>query len=132
AAVAGAAERHDRGTTAEATRAGRVLASGGVKERVLGACRAGIRNVILPRDNEPDLEDLPEEVRNEMQFHLVSSLGEVLALSLRGASLHEGSLIFPEAGVPTPAGRFPAAGPLLNRGQDAAEEAHGEALRSGR
>ena len=130
-ALSGRPVRHDIAMTGEVTLTGRVLPIGGVKEKVLGAYRAGIRNVILPRDNEPDLEDLPEEVRNEMQFHLVSSLGEVLALSLRGASLHEGSLIFPEAGVPTPAGRFPAAGPLLNRGQDAAEEAHGEALRSG-
>ena len=65
-----------------------------------------------------------------MRFHFVSTLGEVLALSLRGASLHEGSLIFPEAGVSTPAGRFPAAGPLLNRGLDAADEAHGGDRRS--
>jgi len=124
-ALSGRPARHDVAMTGEVTLTGRVLPIGGVKEKVLGAYRAGIRNIILPRDNEPDLEDLPEEVRNEMQFHLVSSLGEVLALSLRGASLHEGSLIFPEAGVPTPAGRFPTAGPLLNRGLDPAEEAHG-------
>ena len=130
-ALSGRPARHDVAMTGEVTLTGRVLPIGGVKEKVLGAYRAGIRNVILPRDNEPDLEDLPEEVRNEMQFHLVSTLGEVLALSLRGASLHEGSLIFPEAGVPTPAGRFPAAGPLLNRGPDPMEEAHGESLHNG-
>ena len=129
-ALSGRPARHDVAMTGEVTLTGRVLPIGGVKEKVLGAYRAGIRNVILPRDNEPDLEDLPAEVRGEMQFHLVSTLGEVLALSLRGASLHEGSLIFPEAGVPTPAGRFPAAGPLLNRGLDAADEAHGGDRRS--
>src|SRR5690606_7457112 len=122
-ARAGRPARFDVAMTGEITLTGRVLPIGGVKEKVLGAYRAGIRNVILPRDNEPDLDDLPAEVRNEMQFHLVSTLGEVLALSLRGASLHEGSLIFPEAGVPTPAGRFPGTGPLLNRGLDLADDA---------
>ncbi|HEY8470094.1 MAG TPA: endopeptidase La [Longimicrobiales bacterium] len=114
-ALSGRPARFDVAMTGEITLTGRVLPIGGVKEKVLGAYRAGIRQVILPQENESDLEDLPEEVRSEMQFHLVSSLREVLALALRGASLHEGSLIFPEPGIPAPAGRFPPSGPLLNR-----------------
>jgi ATP-dependent Lon protease len=114
-ALSGRPARFDVAMTGEITLTGRVLPIGGVKEKVLGAYRAGIRQVILPQENESDLEDLPEEVRSEMQFHLVSSLREVLALALRGASLHEGSLIFPEPGIPAPAGRFPQSGPLLNR-----------------
>ncbi|HEX7089653.1 MAG TPA: endopeptidase La [Longimicrobiales bacterium] len=114
-ALSGRPARFDVAMTGEITLTGRVLPIGGVKEKVLGAYRAGIRQVILPRENEPDLEDLPEEVRGEMQFHPVGSLREVLALALRGASLHEGSLIFPEPGIPAPAGRFPPSGPLLNR-----------------
>ncbi len=70
---------------------------------------------MLPRDNEPDLDDLPAEVRERLTFHIAAELGEVLAIALRGASMHEGSLIFPEAGVPAPAGRF-TGGPMLNRG----------------
>lgn len=112
-ALSGRPVRNDVAMTGEVTLTGRVLPIGGVKEKVLGAHRAGIREIILPSDNEADLDDLPEEVRRELTFHTVSELGEVLAIALRGASLHEGSLIFPEAGVPAPAGRFPS-GPLLN------------------
>ena len=63
---------------------------------MLGAHRAGIKEVILPEDNVADLDDLPAEVREKMAFHPVSRLGEVLAIALRGASLREGSLFFPE------------------------------------
>jgi ATP-dependent Lon protease len=71
-----------------------VLPIGGLKEKVLGACRAGIREIILPEANEPDLDDLPEDVRNDMTFHPVGDLGEVLALALRGASLEAGKITF--------------------------------------
>jgi predicted ATP-dependent protease len=64
---------------------------------VLGAYRAGIREVILPEANEPHLDDLPDEVRAQMKFHAVGDLGNVLAIALRGASLHEGRIQFPEA-----------------------------------
>jgi ATP-dependent Lon protease len=69
--------------TGELTLRGRVLPIGGLREKVLAAHRAGIREVILPRDNERDLSDVPENVRAEMQFHLVSTAEEVIALALR-------------------------------------------------
>lgn len=92
--------RSDVAMTGEITLTGRVLPIGGVKEKVLGAYRAGIREVILPLANEPYLDDLPVEVRAEMKFQLVSELGEVLALALRGASLREGRVIFPDVALP--------------------------------
>jgi ATP-dependent Lon protease len=86
--------RHDIAMTGEITLRGRVLPIGGVKEKVLGAVRAGITRVILPQENEADLEDLPKEVRDALEIFLVSDLGEVLALTLRGASYREGRLLF--------------------------------------
>ncbi len=80
--------------TGEITLRGRVLPIGGVKEKVLGAVRAGINRIIVPRRNEPDLDDLPKEVRDTIEVHLVDDLGEVLALTLRGASFREGRLLF--------------------------------------
>ncbi len=68
--------------TGEVTLRGRVLAVGGVKEKILAAHRAGLRRVILPRENEKDLADIPEEVRSEMTFTLVSNFDEVLPLVL--------------------------------------------------
>jgi ATP-dependent Lon protease len=85
--------------TGEITLTGRVLPIGGVKEKVLGAYRAGIREVVLPKDNEAHLDDLPQEVRNQMTFHAVAELGEVLALALRGASLREGRVVFPDGPI---------------------------------
>ncbi len=86
--------RHDIAMTGEVTLRGRVLPIGGVKEKVLGAVRAGISSVILPKENEPDLEDLPDEVRKTLEVHLVEDLGEVLSLALRGARFESGHLIF--------------------------------------
>jgi len=80
--------------TGEITLSGRVLPIGGVKEKVLGAVRAGIRTVLVPKDNEADLEDLPQDVRDELEIYLAEDLGEVLALTLRGASYKEGRLLF--------------------------------------
>ena len=80
--------------TGEITLRGRVLPIGGVKEKVLGAVRAGITSVILPKENEPDLDDLPEEVRKTLDVHLVEELGDVLSLALRGARFESGHLIF--------------------------------------
>jgi len=88
------AARHDIAMTGEVTLRGRVLPIGGVKEKVLGAVRAGITSVILPKDNERDLEDLPEEVRKTLEVHLVEELGEALSLALRGARFEAGHLIF--------------------------------------
>ena len=86
--------RHDIAMTGEITLRGRVLPIGGVKEKVLGAVRAGITSVILPKENERDLEDLPEEVRKTLDVHLVEELGDVLSLALRGARFEAGHLIF--------------------------------------
>ena len=61
---------------------GRVLPIGGVKQKVLAAHRAGLREVILPKRNEGDLEDVPEQVRNEMNFHLAETVDQVLAVAL--------------------------------------------------
>jgi ATP-dependent Lon protease len=88
------AARHDLAMTGEVTLRGRVLPIGGVKEKVLGAVRAGITTIVLPRQNGPDLEDLPEDVRQSLDVHLVDDLGEVLTLALRGARFEAGHLVF--------------------------------------
>jgi ATP-dependent Lon protease len=93
-ALSGRAVRHDIAMTGEITLRGRVLPIGGVKEKVLGAVRAGLTRIILPKENEPDLEDLPNEVRDRIEVFLVQELGEVLAFTLRGATFREGRLLF--------------------------------------
>jgi ATP-dependent Lon protease len=75
--------RHDLAMTGEITLGGRVLPIGGLKEKVLGAARAGITEIILPKENEPELEDLPEEVRRRLTFHAVGTLDEVLGIALQ-------------------------------------------------
>jgi ATP-dependent Lon protease len=65
--------------TGEITLLGRVLPVGGIKEKVLAAHRSGVRTIILPRENEKDLPDVPKEVRDEIEFVLVDSVDEVLA-----------------------------------------------------
>ncbi len=77
------AARHDVAMTGEVTLSGRVLPIGGLKEKVLGAARAGILEIVLPKENEPELEDLPDEVRKTLVFHPVETLEEVLAIALR-------------------------------------------------
>jgi ATP-dependent Lon protease len=72
------------GMTGEVTLQGRVLPIGGVKQKVLAAHRAGLREVILPTRNEGDLDDVPDQVREEMTFHLAEAVNEVLAVALRG------------------------------------------------
>jgi ATP-dependent Lon protease len=76
----GLSARSDIAMTGEVTLAGLVLPIGGVKEKVLAARRAGIRRVILPQGNKKDLRDLPDHVRQEMQFHFVDRVEEVLSL----------------------------------------------------
>ena len=92
--------RHDLAMTGEITLSGRVLPIGGVKEKVLGAVRAGITTILLPLANQADLGDLPADVRARLTVHAVSHLDEVLALALRGAALHEGHLTFAEVERP--------------------------------
>jgi len=78
--------RGDIAMTGEITLSGRVLPVGGIKEKVLAARRAGIREVILPRQNEKNVkEDLSDELRADMTIHLVSEIGEVLLLALSPA-----------------------------------------------
>jgi ATP-dependent Lon protease len=72
------------GMTGEITLTGQVLPIGGVREKVLAAQRAGLKRVILPRENEPDLSELPEETRNEVEFVLVDNVREVLDAALDG------------------------------------------------
>ncbi|MBA2609687.1 MAG: endopeptidase La, partial [Actinobacteria bacterium] len=75
------------GMTGEVTLQGKVLPIGGVKQKVLAAHRAGLTEVILPARNGPDLEDVPEAVRNEMTFHLASEIGDVLRVALDAAAV---------------------------------------------
>ncbi len=76
------AVRRDVAMTGEMTLRGRVLPIGGLKEKVLAAHRAGIRTIILPKENMKDLVDIPEHVRNDVTFHPVENVNEVLALAL--------------------------------------------------
>ena len=80
--MSGRPVRRDVSMTGEITLRGRVLPIGGVKEKVLGAHRAGIKHVILPKANADDVEDVPEEVREELTFHPVETLEEVLEIAL--------------------------------------------------
>jgi len=93
-ALSGRPARHDLAMTGEITLSGRVLPIGGVKEKVLGAVRSGITHILLPKDNEPDLEDLPQEVRDILTVYPCEELGQALAITLRGASFREGRLMF--------------------------------------
>ncbi len=95
-ALSGRAARHDIAMTGEITLRGRVLPIGGLKEKILGAERAGITKVVIPKENAPDVADLPKEVRDKVEIYPVEELGEVLALTLRGASYREGRLLFGE------------------------------------
>ena len=74
------------GMTGEVTLQGRVLPIGGVKQKVLAAHRAGLKEVILPKRNEGDLDDVPQKVREEIAFHQVETVDEVLALALEPAA----------------------------------------------
>ncbi len=80
------AVRSPVGMTGEVTLQGLVLPIGGVKQKVLAAHRAGLREVVLPARNGPDLEDVPEAVRDEMTFHLATNVSEVLAAALEPAA----------------------------------------------
>ena len=86
--------RHDVAMTGEITLSGRVLPIGGVKEKVLGAARAGIDEIILPAVNEGDLDDLPDHVCDQLEFHLIETLDEALAVALANGSLAGGALAF--------------------------------------
>ena len=81
-AMSGRPVRRDVAMTGEITLTGRVLPIGGVKEKVLGAHRAGVKAVILPKPNAADLEDVPSEVRDALEFHFAETLDDVLRVAL--------------------------------------------------
>jgi ATP-dependent Lon protease len=79
----------DVGMTGEITLRGRVMPIGGLRDKVLAAHRAGLKRIVLPRENERDLEEVPESVRSELQFFPVDHVDEVLAIALRPEKKHE-------------------------------------------
>jgi ATP-dependent Lon protease len=90
----------DVAMTGEITLRGKVLPVGGIKDKVLAAYRAGIRTIILSAENDRDLDDLPEEIRNEMDFHRVFNMDEVIKVAMEGV---------PAAATSLPADGKPAA-----------------------
>ena len=74
--------RDDVAMTGEITLRGKVLPIGGIKEKVLGAHRAGLRRVLMPAHNEADLDDIPADLRKEMQFVMLESIDQVLREAL--------------------------------------------------
>lgn len=85
--LSGRQVRGDVAMTGEISLTGRVLPIGGVKQKLLAAHRAGITTVLIPARNEPDLDDVPEEVRNELTIHAVSDVREVLDIALSPAQV---------------------------------------------
>ena len=81
--------RQDIAMTGEVTIRGKVLPIGGLKEKALAALRYGIKNIIIPKQNEKDLEDIPEEARKEITFYPVKEVEEVLELALLEGEDHE-------------------------------------------
>ena len=103
-ALSGRPSRHDLAMTGEITLSGRVLPIGGVKEKVLGAVRAGITHILLPKENERDLADLPEDVRAEIEIVLAETLDEVLGVALRPDSTRAAVLLGGEGSGELPIG----------------------------
>jgi ATP-dependent Lon protease len=81
-ALTGRYVKREVGMTGEITLRGRVLPIGGLKEKSMSAHRAGLKTIIIPQDNEKDLDDIPKSVRDELQFILVSHLDQVLEHAL--------------------------------------------------
>jgi len=84
--------RNDVAMTGEITLRGKVLPIGGVKEKLLAAHRAGIRNVILPKENEKDLQDLPQDILSALHVNLVETMDEVLAVALERLPVPQGQV----------------------------------------
>jgi ATP-dependent Lon protease len=76
--------RRDVAMTGEITLRGKVLPIGGVKEKLLAAHRAGVKTILVPKDNEKDLADIPKNVLDTLDVHLVSTMDEVLKIALEG------------------------------------------------
>ena len=81
--------RYDVAMTGEITLRGKVLPIGGLKEKLLAAHRFGIRTIIISTENEKDLADVPEEVRDDLRIHAVETIDEVFSLALENISLKE-------------------------------------------
>jgi ATP-dependent Lon protease len=81
--LTGKTARHDVAMTGEITLRGKVLPIGGVKEKLLAAHRFGLKTIIMPKDNEKDLADIPEEIREDLTIHTVDSIDEVLKFALQ-------------------------------------------------
>ena len=81
--------RTDVAVTGEITLRGNILRVGAIKDKCMAAHRFGIQNVVLPKANEPDLEEIPSEIRDGLTIHLVSRLDEVLELTLVTSELSE-------------------------------------------
>jgi ATP-dependent Lon protease len=86
--LSGRPVRHTVGMTGEVTLQGRVLPIGGLKQKVLAAHAAGLTDVVLPERNRGDLDDVPEEVRQAMNFHVAMTIDEVLGVALEPAHTH--------------------------------------------
>jgi ATP-dependent Lon protease len=97
-AITKRAIRKDVAMTGEITLRGRVLPVGGVKEKVLAAHRAGIRTVLLPGENERDMEEIPQNVRDDLQFHFVDHMDRVLEFSLIGGAARPSPAYVPAVG----------------------------------
>src|SRR5690606_9581558 len=85
--LSGRQVRSDVAMTGEISLTGRVLPIGGVKQKLLAAHRAGITTVLIPARNEPDLDDVPQKVRDELTIHTVSDVREVLEIALTPAKV---------------------------------------------
>jgi ATP-dependent Lon protease len=83
--LTGRAVKHTVGMTGEITLQGRVLPIGGLKQKALAAHAAGLTDVIMPERNRGDLDKIPEEIREQMRFHPVMTISEVLELALEPA-----------------------------------------------
>ncbi len=92
--------RSDVGMTGEISLQGQVLPIGGLKQKILAAHRAGLKTVIFPKRNEPDLDDVPEDIREEMAFHMAESLEEVLQHALSPAEPQDEAESVEEVDIP--------------------------------
>ncbi len=111
-ALLGRPVRGDVAMTGEITLRGRVLPIGGLKEKAVGAHRAGITHVLVPRGNEREIDDLPADVKAAITFHPVATMDEVLALGLRPPTKGSAAVVVPPSRGRAPRPTRPATAPL--------------------